>query len=804
MLLNRKLFIGNKVGLFAILLIFFQISIQAQSSYSIQGFVVSQQEEPMFGNAMILTNDSTLIKGMGFFDGYFSFADIKAQKILLKLSSLSFEDTIIHISFEDKLALDLGEIKVQTTEQLLEALDIISEAPLIQERTDGSLVVKVKNTALSTSISVNEILSRSPNIIFNSDGEIEVFGKGAAVIFLNGIKISTERLSTLSPTEIESIEIISNPGPRYDAEGNAVINIITKRNMDEGAKGMLKNYLSYSDFAGLENRSNFDYSFSKGKWILNGNYGLTVGNYRQILRTTRVRNIEGDFFSSDLVTEWPYDYENFSNYLLGIQYNFTPQSYLSFQYTGAYEQLGGQQLSKNTIINDNVEQYFSQLAMDELTRKNTYNLNYFNKLDSIGSSLFLGVQLANYQTDFDNLIDESIQIEETQANSQQQNSGKNDIEILSAQADYTKPLSSHFMAEFGAKVSAVNVDANTAFFDLQDGEVPQRNETLSNSFTYEEKIVASYLNFKGKINTSTNYSFGLRAELTDYQLKTSLATALPIEDHYLNFFTNASIKRKITEESNMYLSYTSRIRRVPYSVLNPFVIYQDAFTSIQGNTDILPARFHALELGGNYKEWRLKLAYTYAIDPMYGGAFQSEDNPKRYILQRYNMSEEHIYLASLSRNINMSWWQSTNTASISWNHLLDSREAFEIDNNRQPYFYLYSQNSFPLSQNFKIYLTAWYRSNKRDGIYFRKDQSSVNLGLESKLFNNSTTVNLDFNDIFHKVRAAGEYTLGDTDILFARQFNTNYIRVSFSYNFGKLRKSNFKNKDVGKSEKDRS
>lgn len=189
---------------------------------------------------------------------------------------------------------------------------------------------------------------------------------------------------------------------------------------------------------------------------------------------------------------------------------------------------------------------------------------------------------------------------------------------------------------------------------------------------------------------------------------------------------------------------------------------------------------------------------------MYGGAFQSEDNPKRYILQRYNMSEEHIYLASLSRNINMSWWQSTNTASISWNHLLDSREAFEIDNNRQPYFYLYSQNSFPLSQNFKIYLTAWYRSNKRDGIYFRKDQSSVNLGLESKLFNNSTTVNLDFNDIFHKVRAAGEYTLGDTDILFARQFNTNYIRVSFSYNFGKLRKSNFKNKDVGKSEKDRS
>lgn len=802
--LNRKLSIGNKISLIALLLIFFQTPIWAQSENKIQGIVVSQQDDPMFGNAMILTTDSTLIKGMGFFDGHFSFDDIKPQYILLKLSSLSFEDTVLHISFDEQSTIDLGEIKVRTSEQILEALDVVSSAPLIQERTDGSLVVKVKNTALSTSTTVNEILSRSPNIIFNSEGEIEIFGKGAAIIFLNGVKISTERLSTLSPTEIESIEIISNPGPRYDAEGNAVINIITKRNTEEGTKGMLKNYLSYTDFAGWENRSNLDYSFSKGKWILNGNYGLTVGNYRQILRTSRVRNEEDDFFSSDLVTEWPYDYENFSNYLLGIQYNFTPKSYLSLQYTGAYEQLGGEQLSRNTIIDDNLEKYESQLAMDELTRKNTYNLNYFSNLDTTGASLFIGVQLANYQTDFDNLINESVLIEEIQENAQQQNTGKNDIVIFSAQADYTKPLNEHFIAEFGSKFNAVNVDANTAFFDLNNSETPQKNEVLSNNFTYAEKIIASYLNFKGKINTSTNYSFGLRVELTDYQLNTSISTELPIEDQYLNLFPNASIQKKFTEESNLYLSYASRIRRVPYSVLNPFVIYQDAFTSIQGNTDIRPARFHALELGGNYKDWRLKLGYTFALDPMYGGAFQSEDNPKSYILQRYNMSEEHIYLASLSRNINLSWWQSTNTASISWNHLIDNGEAFGIDEKRQPYFYLYSQNSFSLGDKLKIFLTAWYRSNKRDGIYFRKDQSSVNFGFESKLFNNSTTINLDFNDIFFKVRGAGDYTLGNTDIVFARQYNTNFIRLSLSYNFGKLRKSNFKNKDVGKSEKDRS
>ncbi|MFT5915076.1 MAG: hypothetical protein ACJAWV_004497 [Flammeovirgaceae bacterium] len=787
-----------------LLLALSQFSASAQSTKSLKGLVVSEAGEVLFGNAILMSpTDSSVIDGTGFFDGKFTFSAIKSNKILLALSSLSFEDTVIAVSFNGNQTIDLGEIMVRESQQMLGELTIVSEGSLVSERADGSISVKVANTSLSTSTSVNEILSRSPSVVFDADGGIGIFGKGTVIIFLNGVKISADRLSAISPTAIESIEIISNPGPRYDAEGNAVINIIMKQNADEGAKGMIKNYLTHTDFAGLKNRTNLDYSYSKGKWAINSNYGLTVGKYRQILRTTRIRNIENEFFSSDLETDWQYDYDNFSNYNLGVQYNLTPKSQLSLQYTGAYEQLGGQQLSENTITDNEVGLYQSQIAVDELTKKNTFNLNYFVSSDSSDSELFVGAQYASYRESFDNGISESISIDGSENNSNLLNNGKNDMTIFSAQFDYTKLLKGNLSVEFGGKFGYVNVQANTAFFNLKKGESPTKIEELSNDFTYTETISASYLNFKGKINPKTNYSFGVRAELTDYELITSLGDDKPIEDNYLNIFPNASLNTKVSDETSLYFSYASRIRRVAYRYLNPFVLYQDAFTSIQGNSDIQSATFHSVEVGGNHKDWSLKMSYTYAIDPMYGGAFQAENNPKGYILQRYNMSAAHLYFASLSRNLNLKFWQSINTISVSRSSLVDNRNSFTIDKKRKPYFYFYSQNSFTLKGNLKLYLTALYRSEKEDGIYLRNDQSSVNLGLETKLMNKNITLNVDFNDIFYKVRAAGEYTLGETDIIFARQYNTNFVRFSVSYNFGKLKKSNFKNRDVGKEERNR-
>ncbi|WP_158594707.1 outer membrane beta-barrel family protein [Ulvibacterium marinum] len=775
----------------------------AQAINSITGNVINSKNKVLLGNALIISPmDSTIVKGTSFFEGIFELTDLKEKRVLLKLTSLEFVDTYITVEYKGISEINLGNIIVAEANNELQEVVVIAKTPLVKERADGSIEVKVANTTLATSTSVIEILSRSPSIVTDEDNGVEVFGKGAAVIYVNGIKVANERLSTLSPSNIESIEIISNPGPRYDAEGNAVINIITKRTMDEGSKGTVKNYYSYSGFAGYDNRTNVDYNYSKGKWSVNGNYGLLIGNDRWSWRTSRTRDTTEDFFMSDIKADSRSKMENFSNYGLGLQFNATENSYLSLEYNGAFEDLGGTRLSENTITDNEIGIYTSKLSRDDSTLKNTLNLNYYNKIDSLGSNLFVGGQFSGYNNDFDNDIDESNSIDGIESNGLINNIGENNINIFSLQSDYTKAIENSHLLELGIKYGYVNINSETLFFDIDNIRAPVKNEVLSSNFEYDEKVPAAYINYKGSISDSVNYSFGLRTELTDIKLFTSVDGGEIIEDNYINFFPNASINARLSGGLSAYLTYSSRIIRPPYNRLNPFVVYQDAFTSVRGNRDLQPSKVHSIELGWAFKNWSLKTGYNYTIGPITGGAFQSEDNPREYILQQVNVSKEHALFATLSKNINLKWLKSINNLSWSYNKLVDDTGTFDISVSR-PYYYAYSQNTFDIQDWFTLYVTAWYLSDMQDGIKLRKGQSSVNIGLEKKMFNNAFTFNLDFNDIFYDVMYDGGYRIGTTDVIYANQLNTNYVRLSASYNFGKLKESKYNNKNVGETENKR-
>lgn len=775
----------------------------AQTINSVKGNVINARNVVLLGNALVISpQDSTIITGTSFFEGKFELLDLEAKKLLLKLTSLEFQDTYVSIVFNGSPHIDLGNIIVAEAQTELEEVVVISKTPLIKERADGSIEVKVENTTLATSTSVSEILSRSPGILIDEDNSVQVFGKGAAVIFINGLRVANERLSTLSPSNIKSIEIIGNPGPRYDAEGNAVINIITKRDSEEGSKASIRNYYSYSDFAGYDNRTNIDYNYSKGKWSVNGNYGLQNGNDRWGWKTSRTRDLAEDFFKSNIKADSRSKLENFSNYGLGIQFNVTEDSYLSLEYNGAYEDLGGTMLSENTITDNEIGIYNSMLTRDNITLKNTLNANYNFKIDSLGSNLFVGGQYSAYNNDFDNDIDESNSIDGIERNALINNKGGNNINIFSVQSDYTKALENTHFLELGIKYGYVNINSETLFFDIDTIGAPIRNETLSSNFEYDEKVPAAYINYRGSISDSVNYSFGLRTELTDIKLVTSIDGGEIIEDNYIDFFPNASINARLSKGLSAYLTYSSRINRPPYNRLNPFVVYQDAFTSIRGNRNLQPSKVHSIELGGSFDNWSLKTGYNYTIGPITGGAFQSEDNSREYILQQLNVSNEHAYFATLSKNINLKWWSSINNLSVSYNKLIDNEGIFDIRDTK-PYYYIYSQNSFDILEWITFYITGWYLSDKQDGIKLRKGQSSINLGVEKKLFNDTFTFNLDFNDIFYDLMYDGGYRIGTADVIYANQLNTNYVRLSVSYNFGKLKESKYSNKNVGETENKR-
>ena len=135
--------------------------------------------------------------------------------------------------------------------------------------------------------------------------------------------INYERFAAIPVSQILKIEVISNPSSKYDAEGKAVINIITKKNIENGIFGSASQQITVSEFAG--NR------YQDGCWILEllqkENFrlllwsGLQLGKGRELLYTTRTRPNPEDYMRSELTTDWRRQFNNYSNFGFGLQYH---------------------------------------------------------------------------------------------------------------------------------------------------------------------------------------------------------------------------------------------------------------------------------------------------------------------------------------------------------------------------------------------------------------------------------------------------------------------------------------------------
>ncbi|UII74740.1 outer membrane beta-barrel family protein [Flagellimonas sp. HMM57] len=784
-----------------IMVLSIQANIYGQTITSVIGNVLNTKKEVVLGNALIISPlDSTIITGTTFFEGKFELTNLNERKILLKLTSLEFKDTFITIDFKGISDIDLGDIIVDEASNALEEVVLVANLPLFETKNDGTVQVNVENTVLATSNSVQEILSRSPNVLVEDEG-ISIIGKGTAIIYLNGQRIFSEQLANVQASEIKNIEIISNPSAKYDAEGQAVINIVTSTSTMEGIKGMLSQNVSVSDFSPTNTNTNFNFDYRRNRISITGNYGMQLGAYRFLLNTTRNRSEEGDFFNSDITTDWVWDQKFFANYGVGVQYNFSDESYLSIGYNGLNHALGGTESSNNDIVfNDVLEQFESVVNKDDLTTQNAFVLNYFQSLDSLGSSLYFGGQYSRNNTAIDDIIDEESISEGQISRRTLKNLVDREIPIYSARLDFTKVFSEKGQLETGIKFGSVQNTSDSDFLVSTNETDFTLDEALSREFEYNEQIYAAYINYSKNVSEKVNYNFGLRSELTEYELATDNLEA-PIKDDYLNLFPNASIGIVLNENKSFFASYASRIARPRYESLNPTIIYQDAFTSIQGNPNIVPEKIHAFEIGANLRKITLKLGYNYTLDPITGGAVQGED-PKSYILQRLNSNRQHDVFANAILPFNTDWWTSMNSVTVSYNKLIDTQSSFGFKETR-PQAYLYTNNKFTLFEGMKLQLIAWYLSNRYDGIYFRKNQAEITLGLEKDFFNNSLKLQVVANDIFQTNKPDGDYRLGNTLILFDRINNTRYVRFMATYNFGKLKKTNYQRKSTGDEENNR-
>ncbi len=790
-----------RIILSVVAICFTSAALKAQQINSISGKVVNAKNEPLMGNVMILsTIDSSLLKATSFQSASFELPGINQKAVLLKLTSLQFADTVIKIEYNGQEHINLGNISIKESWALLNEVQVTSKAPMVRYRPNGSVEVNVANTILATSTSASEILSRSPNIMIDEAGQVSVLGKGEAIIYLNGKRITREQMNAIPTSQISRIEIISNPSARYDAEGKAVINIITKVNMQEGIMGTASQHITTSNFWGTNANTFFDISYMKGKFSLVANYGLQLGKSREFLHTIRTRPVGVDYMNSDLTIDWRRKFNNYSNFGLGAQYNISEGNSILLAYNGYVEKQGGGQHSEN-IITTNTEEsfYLSDLNVGQMRQNHTLVLNFNKAIDTLGSTFFIGSQYSYFNSKTDDFIDEYGTTNGVENSRLLNNNTGTKISIFTTQADYTKVFNARNKLDMGIKFSYASDKSATDFLVAETGQGYKLDSGMSNNFRYTENVPAAYINYSGIISKKIDFSIGARGEWTNYNLNTSFSNGSIIKNNYFNVFPNLAFSTTL-HDLKLRFSYASRITRPRYQGLNPYIIYQDRFTSIQGNPYMVPEKVQAFEIGINYKKYDFRVGYNYAVNPLTAAALRG-DSANSYVLKGINLDKSHTLFASLSKSLNISWWSSLNTATLTYGKFIDSKFDYVFTRSK-PDIYLYTSNTFDVKKLFKVQLLAWYMSNRSNGRY-ENQRSTVTLGIEKSFIKNTLKLSLTANDIFHQSHASGTYDVGQTFVFYDRSYNTNYFRFIASYNFGKIKKSNYKIRSTGQTESGR-
>lgn len=777
--------------------------VYAQEQNSIIGIVTDESDNLLEGNILLLKpNDSVLVKGAFFTEGKINFENINLtiDQGLLRISSLGYEDyeKIIDKQEIDN-GIDIGIIKLKESTLDLDEVLIQSKAPLFKTSPDGVLTVNVNETMLSSSINTMEILSKSPNVLVN-DNSISVVGKGAALLYLNGKQISIERLGSIPVNRIDNVEVITNPSAKYDAEGRAVINITTINSENVGGTMVNVNhsvtkgehFISYSAV-------NLDYS--KNNWSISGDYSVRLGRDWNQYRTTKQITTNEGIITSNNNSEDNTRITYSSNYRMGVGYKINSKSDLSLEYEGLKDVFDLDIATDNSVLAPNDLEISRLQAVNNGETINTndaFSLNYNTKLDTLGSSLFAGASYSFFKGGLDDFIEESDVVVDTRAF--RKIVGVTDISLLTSQLDYSKVFKGGSTLEGGIKYANAVTKGDINFLSRQDGEDDfLSNPLFINNFRYEENIPAAYVQYSVPFKKKWHLKIGARSEYTNAKGVSEAFNETVIDTNYINLFPNASINYKVSDNVNVNLAHSSRIRRPKYQDLNPFIWYQDSLTFQQGNPRLIPEITRAFEGTISYKKHSLKVGYNDTKDLIRSVLLRGQAGPNSVVKQQVNIEKNRSYFVATTMSFNYGVWSSFNTARLTFSEIIDDRPQFQSED-ITPQLYVYSYNSFDIKNVLELELQAIYEGDRNDGVYRNEEKYLIALGATKSFLDKSLTLSFVANDLFRLYDDIGSYEIGAINYNYSGRWNINYYRFSLVYKFGNLKKKNYKNKSVGKDE----
>lgn len=538
--------------------------------------------------------------------GNFKIDNIPDGDYMLTVDFLGYKKQIVpHVIISSATRnVALGSIVLSPVQNQLKDVVITAKAPTVENKID-KLVYSPANDLTAQGGAALDVLKKVPMVSVDIDGNVELMGNANVRFLINGKPSSifgaslADALQSIPASQIKNIEVITNPGAKYDAEGTGgIINIILKDSKIQGINGTI----NLSAGTRLENGS-FNLNARKGNFGVNAFFGGDDQiNSTSINTTTRSSHNATNDTLTNLYQKGSSAFKR-GGYQSGLSVNWdiTPKDNLTASIN--FNHFGNHSIS-STNINQNTVYPLSSLSADTTSINNAnskftahttdWSLAYKKTFAKEGQELdFLynasyGSNTSNYtqQQDYNNVLFPS-------SGTSAYNPGTDKETDLSV--DYTQPVVKGFTIETGAKAVIENLQNTVNTQTLTDGfYIP--NPSQSYSFNYKRTILAYYLSASFSLfNNFIDGKAGLRYEHTK-STSDFPNTTIP---SYGIFAPSFVLSHKLNQTESIKFSYSYRLERPDYRSLNPFYNISDPHNISTGNPDLKPELGHNFEIGYN-------------------------------------------------------------------------------------------------------------------------------------------------------------------------------------------------------------
>ncbi len=605
--------------LIAVFFICLSVVVSAQSAtpnITIKGSVIDSLGNKALSYVTVVLQDAkttiTLKSVLAKEDGSFeiSAADNKTYNLILAFTG--YADKTIPIKNEGSVV-NVGKISLSPSSKQLKEVTVTATRPVMKRQIDG-ITYDVAADPESVALTALDIMRKVPLLSVDASDNIKLKGNSNYKILINGkesalvAKNPSDVLRAMPATNIERIEVITTPPAKYDAEGLAgIINIITKKNMDQGYNiGVNARYNTIWG-PGM----NLNGTMKQGKFGMSAFFGFNTHPHQ----TTGFGNTQTFFADNSVLSQNGLNTNNGNNKYGNAELSYEIDSLNLL--TGSLEFYNGRRNQSSDQLTNLVDG--NGLSQQEYRLLNSgYNnyggldaaLNYqlgFKKDKNRLLTLSYKYSYSPNKEYNNNIFSDTLDYEFPNYN--QYNSAGNKEHTI--QLDYVQPIKK-LTLEAGGKAIVRNNFSNfeTNNFDDSSGKyVP--NPILSNDFNYHQDIYSLYNSYQFKWEKWTAKG-GLRLEHTAINAD-FVSVGSSVHQDYNNLIPSVSIQRNL-KSSSINFGYTDRISRPGIYQLNPFVDQSNPKFISTGNPNLKPELNHTFELNySNFKKTSVNIGLSYAF-----------------------------------------------------------------------------------------------------------------------------------------------------------------------------------------------